>query len=247
MYFHEFGDSSLPKIVLLAPMMISGENLYHLVKPYLKGEYCIIAPDQGGHGKAGKYISADDEYRQLKVYLEEKKYFNIKLVYGASLGVALGWRLFMDETFDVEHAWFDGVALKRNAWLIEVFTRVLFRVKKRMLQKSKESASQSLVKWYGKDLATLMTKNFERISHQEIDAICHVCCHYDLHVLTDEQQAKLHLEYGEKDFDLGISKKAFKKYLPKVDVIIRKGYPHCGYFSANTKAYIEELEAFMSD
>ncbi|SDJ28654.1 hypothetical protein [Streptococcus equinus] len=54
MYFHEFGDFSLPKIVLLAPMMISGENLYHLVKPYLKGEYCIIAPDQGGTRKSWK-------------------------------------------------------------------------------------------------------------------------------------------------------------------------------------------------
>ncbi len=138
------------------------------------------------------------------------------MVYGASLGAALGWRLFMDETFDVEHAWFDGVALKRNAWLIEVFTRVLFRVKKRMLQKSKESASQSLVKWYGKDLATLMTKNFDRITSQDIDAICHACCHYNLQLLTQEQQSKLHLEYGEKDFDLGVSKKAFKNIFQKL-------------------------------
>ena len=52
MYIHKFGNPEHPKVILLAPMMISGENLYHLMKPYLKGDYCIIAPDQGGHGKA---------------------------------------------------------------------------------------------------------------------------------------------------------------------------------------------------
>ncbi|SDQ11367.1 hypothetical protein SAMN05216392_0487 [Streptococcus equinus] len=245
MYIHEFGNSAHPKIILLAPMMISGENLYHLMKPYLKGDYCIIAPDQGGHGKAGQYLSADDEYQHLKSYLEEKEYFDIKLVYGASLGVAIGWRLFNDQGFKIEHAWFDGVALKKNAWLLENVTRLLFRQKKRALKKSCAAASQSLVKLYGEDLAKLMTKNFERITSQDIDAICHACCHYNLQQLTQEQQSKLHLEYGEKDFDLGVSKKAFKKYLPEVDVIIRKGYPHCGYFASNTAAYVAELEAFI--
>lgn len=40
-------------------------------------------------------------------------------------------------------------------------------------------------------------------------------------------------------------KKAFKKYLPEVDVIIRKDSPHCGYFAGNTAAYVTELEAFI--
>ncbi len=61
--------------------------------------------------KAGAYISADDEYRELKEYLQENGYLDIKLVYGASLGVAVGWRLFMDADFNIEHAWFDGAAL----------------------------------------------------------------------------------------------------------------------------------------
>ncbi len=141
MYIHEFGNPEHPKVILLAPMMISGENLYHLMKPYLKGDYCIIAPDQGGHGKAGQYLSVDDEYRQLKDYLVEKGYFDIKLVYGASLGVAIGWRLFNDQRFKIEYAWFDGVALKKNAWLLENVTRLLFRQKKRALKKSGAAAS----------------------------------------------------------------------------------------------------------
>lgn len=40
----------------------------------ITGEYYIIAPDQGGHGGAGNYVSADDEYTQLKNVYDEKAY-----------------------------------------------------------------------------------------------------------------------------------------------------------------------------
>lgn len=245
MYINEYGNPENPKLILLAPMMISGENIYELVSPHLKGEYFIIAPDQGGHGKAGNYISADMEYGELKRYLLEKNYKDINLVYGASMGVAVGWRLFMDEAFNVEHAWFDGVALAKSSWIAEVLVANLFKKRKKMLNKTHVEASQSLVDWYVYDFAKMMTKNFERIDESDIKAICHACCNYDMKLLTKEQQKKLHLEYGEKDFDLKLSKKSFPKYLPNVQVVIRKGYPHCGYMAAHTKEYVEEMESFI--
>ncbi len=247
MYINEYGDSQNPKIILLAPMMVSGEDLYNLMGPHLKGDYFIIAPDQGGHGKAGDYISADDEYKQLKEYLMKNGYTDIKLVYGASLGVAVGWRLFMDDAFNVEHAWFDGVALsEKPSRMSEIVVSKMFKKKKKKLEKTHVEVSQSLVKWYGYDFAKMMTKNFERITLSDIDAICYACCHYDMKILTADQQRKLHLEYGEKDFDFKLSKKSLSKYMPDVKPVIRKGYPHCGYMAAHTKEYVEEMESFMA-
>jgi len=52
MYINEYGDPKNPKLILLAPMMVSGSDIYDLMSPYFKGEYYIIVPDQGGHGKA---------------------------------------------------------------------------------------------------------------------------------------------------------------------------------------------------
>lgn len=246
MYINEYGNPNNPKLILLAPMMVSGTDIYKLMSPHLKGEYFIIAPDQGGHGKAGAYISADDEYRQLKEYLQKNGYTDIKLVYGASLGVAVGWRLFMDDAFNVEHAWFDGVALSgKPSRMAEILVSRMFKKRKKKLDKTHVEASQSLVDWYGYDFAKMMTKNFERITLDDIDAICYACCHYDMKVLTTEQQRKLHLEYGEKDFDLKLSKKSLPKYLPYVKPVIRKGYPHCGYTAAHTKEYVEEIEMFI--
>ena len=246
MYINEYGNPNNPKLILLAPMMISGANLYDLMSPYLKGDYFIIAPDQGGHGKAGAYISADDEYRQLKSYLTDKDYKDIKLVYGASLGVAVAWRLFWDSDFNLERAWFDGVALNKSSKMAEVLVCNLFRKRKKQLDKTHVEESKSLVDLYGYDFAKMMTKNFERITLSDIDAICHACCTYDMKPLSKEQQAKLHLEYGEKDFDLKLSRKSFTKYMPDVKVVIRKGYPHCGYMAAHTREYVEEIEEFVN-
>ena len=53
------------------------------------------------------------------------------MVYGASLGVAVAYRLFLDPDFDIAYAWFDGVALAKNAGFAEWFMKKLFRSRKR--------------------------------------------------------------------------------------------------------------------
>ena len=245
MFINEYGNRNDPTVILLAPMMISGSDLYVQMSPFFRGSYHIIAPDQGGHGKAGAYISADEEYKTLKNFLLETECTTIELVYGASMGVAVGYRLFFDSTFTVCHAWFDGVALKDNSNLAEQFMRRMFRSRKRKLAKTHVEASPTLVSMYGYDFARMMTKNFERITPADIDAICHACCHYDLRKLTDEEQKKLRLDFGDKDFDWMYSKKTIPVYMPKAELAIRPGYAHCGYMAAHPKEYVEEIERFI--
>lgn len=245
MVINEFGDRTKPAVILLAPMMISGEELYQFLHPYFKNDYYFIAPDQGGHGTAGAYHSADEEYSTLKQFLLETNCTEIELVYGASLGVAVGYRLFLDPAFQIHHAWFDGVALSRNAGFAEWFMKMMFRSRKKKLAKTAVEASESLVEMYGYAFAKQMTKNFERITLDDIDAICQACCHYDLRKLSDAEQAKLHLDFGEKDFDWKYSKKTIPVYMPHAEVTIRPGYPHCGYLTAHPKEYVEELESFL--
>ena len=71
MFINEYGNRNDPTVILLAPMMISGSDLYGQMSQFFQDSYHIIAPDQGGHGKAGAYISADEEYQTLKSFLLE--------------------------------------------------------------------------------------------------------------------------------------------------------------------------------
>lgn len=98
---------------------------------------------------------------------------------------------------------------------------------------------------YGCDFARMMTKNFKRVTPEDINVICYACCHYDLRKLTDSEQKKLHFDFGEKDLDLRYSKKTIPLYMPKAELTIRKGHLHCGYMTAHLQAYAEQIEAFI--
>ncbi len=245
MFVNEYGNRNDPTIVLLAPMMISGSDLYDQMRQYFRGSYHFIAPDQGGHGKAGAYISAEEEYKTLKSFLLETGCTTIELAYGASMGVAVAYKLFLDPDFAVRHAWFDGVALSYSAGFAEWFVSRMFRKRKKLSVKTQGKPSALLVNMYGEAFAKRMAKNFKRISSEDIDAICHACCHYDLQKLTDEEQKKLHLDFGEKDFNLKLSRKAIPVYMPNAELTIRTGYQHCCYMAAHPKDYVEAIEKFI--
>ena len=247
MYIHEYGSEEKPTIILLAPMLISGEELYKLASPHFAGQYHIIAPDQGGHGRAGAYIGADEEYGELKRFLLERGFRQISLLYGASLGGAVAYRLFLDSDFEVARLWFDSVMLSSNAPFLEWFTRNLFRKYKKRLARKNYKVSDILIKMYGYDFARMMTKNFERITPNDIDAICYACSHYDLRELTDAEQKKMHFDFGDRDFDLKYSRKTISAYMPEAELTIRKGYIHCGYMAAHPQEYVEQIEAFIGN
>ncbi len=50
MVIHEYSDSSLPKIVLLHPMLADARCMLRLTES-MKGEYCAIIPDLSGQGE----------------------------------------------------------------------------------------------------------------------------------------------------------------------------------------------------
>ncbi len=65
MFIDEFGGREYPTVILLAPMKVSGMDLYSLMQSHFRSECHIIAPDQGGHGQAGGYHSAQEEFPRL--------------------------------------------------------------------------------------------------------------------------------------------------------------------------------------
>ena len=42
MFINEYGDKNNPLVLLLAPMMVSGEDLYQLMHPFFKHDSSII-------------------------------------------------------------------------------------------------------------------------------------------------------------------------------------------------------------
>ncbi len=244
MYINEYGDSSLPKVIILHPMEVTGEEIYHLILPYLKESYCFIAPDQGGHGKSGHYISLEDEVNTLKTYLLEKGYTDIRLLYAASMGVTVAYELLKDNRFHFDRFGFDGGMLAKHAPVMNRLMRMVFLKAAHLFRKNPDATSNR-VELYGEAVAGMMKENMIRLRDEDIRQICAACCHRDLIKLPVETQERMHLEWGETDFALRPSKRVLANYFPGAETVIRKGYAHCSYMAQNLEQYVAQIESYI--
>lgn len=227
-------------------MLVSGKEIYDLMIPYVKGKYCFIAPDQGGHGKAGAYVSADTEYQELKRYLLDNDHRQIKLLFGASLGAAIAWRLYNDDDLTIGKAWLDGPSFSNGSEAAKWFLSNMFRKKQKKLNGEGIKRSDSFVKDYGADYARIMYGNLARFTQQDISAVSNAFFDYEMQPLSKTKKEAIHLEYGEKDPVFMLAKPAIAKYLPGIKVMLRKGQTHCGYMAAQPQKYVEAIEAFIN-
>ena len=245
MFIHEYGTEDLPLVILLHPMEVTGENLHDVMEPYLKGRYHIISPDQGGHGKSGPYTDCKSEAAELEKWLLERGYTDAELLYGASMGVTAGYELVKSGKIHFRKIWFDGGGLAPHAGFLNWMMKTMFLKKHRALVKDPSLPSENLVKMYGEEFAAMMKENFIKLSEQDIIRICHDCTYRELRKLPVEEQKKICFEYGESDPNLKAAKKVIKQYFPESELIIRKGYGHCGYMAFHTKEYVQDLETCM--
>ncbi len=247
MYINEYGDPNDPIILALHPMSITGEDLYEALKPYLSGNYLVIAPDQGGHGRSGHYVSFEDEMDTLKTYLSEKGYTDIRLLYAASMGVAAANELLKDPAFHVENIWFDGAGFAEESLKGMGLIKPVMRVVLKFYDIFPGVIAGSFVKHYGPYFGEKMRQNFSQISDEDVIRIFTAISRCIPADLTAGIQKHAHLEWGEND---GMSKNSIdiaKNHMPYAKVVIRKGYGHCTYMAHETAAYVKEIEDFMSD
>ncbi len=246
MYINTYGNKKDPVILLLAPILVCGENIYQLMKPYFASPYYVIAPDHGGHGNAGCYVGLGDESKELRNFLIDKEIKNIDLVYGAGLGSVLAMRVLRDPSFEVGHVWLDSCAMKESPMLQEMKLKHTYRKWKKEQNDSYGEAAEALVKLYGDKLAGIMSKNLIRVTANDLDTMAHVSFQYDYTLLAEDKQEKIHLEYGEKEPDLAMSKAAIEKMMPKVKPVVRKGCGQFGYLMNNTEFYVRDMQMYMN-
>ncbi len=245
MYINEYGTAGAPVILGLHPMSITGEDLYEALKPHLTGEYCVITPDQGGHGKSGHYVSLEDEITTLKSYLTEKGYTDIRLLYGASMGVTAAYELLKDPTFHFERIWFDGAVFSDRPPSGMGFIKPAMRVILKFYDLFPGTITSSFVKHYGSFFGEKMKKNFLQLSDEDVVRIFTAIAECRMVEMPEETQQNMHLEWGEQDSGYKSSRPAVEKYLPGAHIVIREGYGHCTYMAMNTAKYVRELEDFI--
>lgn len=244
MVIKEYGDSSLPKVILLHPMLADGSCMLRLTES-MEGKYCFIVPDLSGQGEdTGEYETAQKEVRTLTDYLKGRDYCTIELIMGVSLGGVVGMYMLANQEIRYKTAVFDGVPMYENARLIYRFMKLGFLKKHRKAKKMPlEEVKRVMTKRYG-IFGDRMGEAFVRMSEKSIVAIVRECSDFAFPPLSKEMQKRIFIEVGSKDINYR-QNKTILKYYPEVHIKVREGYGHCRYMSEHYEEYGKLLENYM--
>lgn len=244
MVIKEYGESSLPKVILLHPMLADGACMLRLTES-MKGKYCFVVPDLSGQGEdSGEYENAQKEGRTLTGYLKEKNYRMIDLIMGASLGGLVGMYMLTDPDIQYKTAVFDGVPLYEDARLIYQVMKLGFLKKHRKAVKMPlKEVKKVMTEKYGV-FGDCMAENFVRMNEKNITAIVKDCSDFAFPLLPASVQERIFIEVGSKDINCRQNRTILKHY-PGIHIKVREGYGHCQYLSEHYAEYGRMLEKYM--
>lgn len=245
MVIHEYGDSSLPKIVLLHPMLADARCMRRLTES-MEGAYCAIIPDLSGQGEdAGEYGNAREEADTLSDHLREKGYTELELLMGASLGGLVGMYLLAQGNISCRTAVFEGVPLYENAWMICKFMKFGFLKKHRKaIRMPLDEVKKSMSARYGV-FGDAMAENFVKMSEKSLVNVVKDCCDFPFPPLSEAVQRRIFIEVGSKDMNCKQNATILKHY-PSIHIQVREGYRHCMYLSEHYAEYGTLMERYMS-
>lgn len=246
MIMHDYNPSGTKLVLLLHPMLASGEMMYQLLGRHLGGDVRCLAPDFASHGaeRGTEFAGAAAEADKIMEYLREQGIGHVDLAYGASLGGVVLTRL-LERGLSFSTAFFEGTSFFENARLLTKLVGSKFVQKHRRAAADHERAVQAMGKLYGDRFAEEFADQFISMSEDSIRGIA-ASCGDNRHVsLSPEDQKKCVFAYGSKDFNVPKAKPGCKKYYPHARFILWKEYGHCEKITADTVEYVSLLKGYL--
>ena len=107
MIFRTLGDRNNPAVIFFHAMGVTGESSLPVAE-YLKDDYFVILPTSTVYCRKQKYVSKEDEVRQVVSFLYKEGINKLESVVSSSIGADLALAFLSQSTIEVEHAFFDG-------------------------------------------------------------------------------------------------------------------------------------------
>ncbi len=158
MLFETKGEKSYPAVLFFHAMGVTGKSSERVAE-YLKDKYFCIMPTSTVYCEGQKYISKEDEIRQVEEFLTSSGVKDIALVVASSIGADLAVAFLNKTKFAVKSVFIDGGQFAQ----IGKFTR-------RIMTPFLYFAIRSIYKKKGKNLGKVMWCDDEEIKPYFIEA-----------------------------------------------------------------------------
>ena len=246
MKMHDVNQEQTEVVLLLHPMLATGDIMHALLAEPMGQEYRYLIPDFSGHGTAlsDAYESAMGEARQICAYLEEQGIHRLRLAFGASMGAVVLMELLRAPGIQIDRLFFEGASMHTHG----VFNAILKYVmtgKQRKARAYPQIAMEKMGQLYGDQVKEIMVRQMISLPEESLSHIIRDCARVRLPELTPEQQRGCVFAYGEKDSDLKRAKKLCLKKYPHAKLKVWPGKGHCTYLTEDPSGYAEQLLAHL--
>ena len=116
MHFETLGEKGKPVVLFFHAMGVVGESS-EPVAQFLRERYFCVMPTSSVYCAGERYVSKEDEIRQVEDFLRAQGVRELALVVSSSLGADLAAAFLSQTKLPVGHAYFDGgqfVRIKRS-------------------------------------------------------------------------------------------------------------------------------------
>ena len=107
MRFTTLGDPENPAVLFFYAMGVVGESSERVVR-CLAGRYFCVMPTSTVYCEGQRYVSREDEARQVEGCLRERGIERLALMVASSIGADLGMAFLAHGEVPVDHVFFDG-------------------------------------------------------------------------------------------------------------------------------------------
>ena len=107
MRFATLGDPENPAILFFHAMGVVGESSERVARRLADRYFCVM-PTSTVYCEGQRYVSREDEVRQVEGYLQERSIERLALMVASSIGADLGMAFLVHGEVPVDHVFFDG-------------------------------------------------------------------------------------------------------------------------------------------
>lgn len=251
MLFSTFGNKLNPVIVMLTGSFCPAESMENLYTK-LSSDFYIIAPTYNGHYKGSKnFTTRQNEAAEIRQYLKEQHIYDIKLIYGQSMGSEIGLELLSRLTADkisVQNALFDGAPCIKLSRLYKSFMLFKFRTMIKMLRGRTidEAMNIAILKKFSNGNPEALKAMIEPIieiapylTDNSIKNEVECCYTFDFPKFSVEMQKRIHFFYAKDEKACKTCLKGLQKAYPQAEYRIVSGEGHLTYCCKHMDEYTD--------
>ena len=245
MRIHTYGNPKDPVVLLIHPMLITGEQMYEHFGKKLPGKYCFITTDQAGHGEDTSVFAPRKDALELKQILQNQGIKEVELLYAASMGGLTAMPLLSLGELKYKTVHLDGIPLGKSKGIKRLLSIIGYLAARKKAVTDPSSLIKTLSPVYGDELGMSMAKQMGRLSAKNVVRIIKACLNGCGVPVDPAVCGSLTFEWGDMEVNRINGEPLAKRLYPWSKVLIIQNSRHCERLGKESESLALEIRKEM--